>query len=182
MSETGQPLSSDGAARAEGPRAEGIVQLCSFRVGAEEYVVDLMRIQEIIQPMRITTVPRAPSFIEGVINLRGTIIPVVDLRKRLSVAIAPQTKKTKYIICTVGGRRVGLVVDSVTEVLRIPRSSIKRTPGLLSRGPRFFLGVCGPSERLKLLLNVKALLESEEEVPGAEARALALTPHREESG
>lgn len=161
----------------ESPAAppEEIVQLCAFMVGNEEYVVDIMRIGEIIQPLRITAVPHAPDSIEGVVNLRGAIVPVVDLRRRLSLPPAPATKKTKYLICQVGGRRVGLVVDAVTEVLRIPRSSIKRTPTLLAqKGPRFFLGVCGPTDRLKLLLNVKALLESHQKVPGAETRALAL--------
>ena len=153
---------------------EEIVQLCAFVVGGEEYVVDIMRIKEIIPPVRITPVPHAPEYIEGVINLRGAIIPVVDLRRRLGLARAAPTKKTKYIICVVGGRRVGLVVDSVTERLRLPRSSIRRAPAmLLGRGPRFFSGVCGPQERLKLLLNIKALLSSGEKVPGAEARALA---------
>ncbi|MBI5548152.1 MAG: chemotaxis protein CheW [Deltaproteobacteria bacterium] len=154
--------------------AEVIVQLCAFVVGGEEYAVDIMRIKEIIPPSRITPVPHAPEFIEGVINLRGAIIPVIDLRRRLSMPLQAPTKKSKYVICTVGGRRVGLVVDAVTEVLRIPRSAIRRAPAMLTRsGPRFFLGVCGPPERLKLLLNVKALLESDEAVPGAEVRARA---------
>lgn len=155
--------------------AEELVQLCAFVVGGEEYVIDIMRITEIIQPQRITPVPHAPEYIEGVIHLRGAIVPVVDLRRRLAVPATAPTKKSKYVICTVGGRRVGLVVDAVTERLRLPRSSLRRAPALLARGgPRFFLGVCGPAERLKLLLNVKALLESSAPVPGAELRAQAL--------
>lgn len=157
------------------PAGEEVVQLCAFVVGGEEYVVDIMRIKEIIQPLKITPVPHAPAFIEGVIKLRGAIIPVVDLRRRLSMPVTEPTKKTKYVICLVGGRLVGLVVDAVTERLRLPRTAIRRTPRMLvaAGGPRFFLGVCGPPERLKLLLNVKALLESGESVPGAEARARA---------
>ncbi|MGI5865223.1 MAG: chemotaxis protein CheW [Myxococcales bacterium] len=174
-----QPAPAPKPAQPEQTRADEIVQLCAFVVGGEEYVVDIMRISEIIQPLKITAVPHAPECIEGVINLRGAIIPVVDLRKRLSLPQTKPTKKSKYIICNVGGRRVGLGVDAVTEVMRIPRSSIKRTPSLLGqKGPRFFLGVCGPADALKLLLNVKALLESDEKVPGAAARALA----REQSG
>ena len=172
MSPTARPVLDPDAPP---PRAEEIVQLCAFVVGAEEYVVDTMRIRQIIQPLRITTVPHAPEFVEGVINLRGEIVPVVDLRKRLGLAPTAATKKTKYLICSIGGRRVGLLVDAVSDVIRIPRSSIKPAPGILSvrRGPRFFLGVCGPPDKLKLLLNVKALLESAAVVPGAEARALA---------
>jgi purine-binding chemotaxis protein CheW len=158
---------------------EELVQLCAFVVGGEEYVVDIMRIKEIIPPLKITPVPRAPAFVEGVINLRGVIIPVVDLRRRLGLPLGPATKKSKYLICTVGGRRVGLVVDAVTEVLRIPRSDIRRAPRMLAAaGPRFFLGVCGPPEALKLLLNVKALLESDA-VPDAAARAAVHTVERE---
>ena len=153
--------------------ADEVVQLCAFVVGGEEYVVDIMRIKEIIPPLKITPVPHAPEYIEGVINLRGAIVPVVDLRRRLGVPPAAATKKSKIIICVVGTRRVGLVVDSVTERLRLSRASIRRTPAMLSRGPRFFLGVCGPPERLKLLLNIKALLESSEQVPGADVRARA---------
>ena len=170
------PVAPSGAAR---PSAEEIVQLCAFVVGGEGYVVDIMRITEIIPPLRITKVPRAPEFVEGVITLRGSIVPVVDLRRRLGAPVTAPTKKSKYVICTVGGRRVGLVVDAVTEVLRIPRSAIRRAPAMLSRGgPRFFLGVCGPPEALKLLLNVKALLESGEQVPdaGERARARAQAP------
>ncbi|HEY3447145.1 MAG TPA: chemotaxis protein CheW [Myxococcales bacterium] len=165
----------EGPAIAAAEPKDEIVQLCAFVVGGEEYVVDIMRIKEIIPPLRITPVPHAPEFIEGVVNLRGAIIPVVDLRRRLSMPVTEPTKKSKVVICSVGGRRVGLVVDAVTEVLRIPRSAIRRTPRMLlvSGGPRFFLGVCGPADRLKLLLNVKALLESGDSVPGAEARARA---------
>ncbi len=150
-----------------------IVQLCVFSVGGEEYVLDIMRIREIIQPLKVTAVPRAPEFIEGVIHLRGGIVPVVDLRKRLGLPSVEPTKKSKTLICLVGGKTVGLLVDAVIEVLRVPRSQVKRAPSLLSKGPRFFLGVCGPTDRLKLLLNLKALLESSEKVPGSEVRALA---------
>ncbi len=162
--------------RASPPPAfsDPVVQLCAFKVGDEEYALDIMRVREIIPPSRITPVPRAPEFVEGVVNLRGTILPVMDLRKRLCVPARPLAQKSKYLVCSVGPRRVALVVDAVTEVLRIPRSALKRAPALLSRpGPRFFLGVCGPDERLKLLLNLKALLESAGPVPGPEDRAAA---------
>ncbi|MFN7134354.1 MAG: chemotaxis protein CheW [Myxococcales bacterium] len=165
---TARPVSAPAA-----PPREQIMQLCAFRVGEEEYVLDIMRIKEIIPPLRITQVPHAPPFVVGVVNLRGAIIPIVDLRERLSLPPAPPTRRTRYLICMVGGRRVGLVVDAVTEVLRIPRGSIKPAPALLAGpGPKFFVGVCGEKERLKLLLNVRALLESTSPVPNADMRAL----------
>jgi purine-binding chemotaxis protein CheW len=144
-----------------------IVELCVFRVGEEEYVIDLRRIREILQPLPITPVPSAPEFLAGVMNLRGDVIPVVDVRKRLGVSEA--SARSKVLIVNVAGRLIGLVVDAVAEVARIPRSEIGPPPLLRAGGPRLFLGVCagrerpngqGPArQRLRLLLNVKALLE-----------------------
>jgi purine-binding chemotaxis protein CheW len=153
---------------------EETIQLCAFVVGDEEYAIDIMRIREIIQPQKVTAVRRAPEFIEGVINLRGTIVPIVDLRRRLGLPQVAPTKKTRFIICRVGTRPVGLVADAVTGVLRAPRSQIKPAPGLLGRGSnRYFLGVVGSGERLRLLLNVKAILQSSEPVPPPGERAQA---------
>lgn len=171
---------SEGAARPARGRVgdEPLVQLCTFRVGGEDYALDIMRVREIIPPLPVTPVPRAPPFVEGVVRLRGEVIPVLDVRRRLGVPLIPATRKTKYLIVDVAGRRLGLVVDEVTEVLRIPRAEIRPAPALVDGGgPRFFLGVCGGeagvqvagrrghgSGRIRLLLNVKALLDPA--VPG----------------
>jgi len=150
-----------------------LVQLCAFFVGAEEYAVDIMRVEEILQPQRLTPVRGAPSFLEGVIRLRGAILPVVDLRKRLLGVEAPvDTPKTRLLVCWVGRRRVAFTVDRVSEVVRLRRSEIKPAPALGAVGPApFVVGVYGEpetreapsadSERLKLLLDVKALLLAE---------------------
>jgi purine-binding chemotaxis protein CheW len=164
-----------------------LAQLCTFRVGGEDYAIDIMRVREIIPPLPVTPVPRAPSFVEGVIRLRGDVIPVLDVRRRLGLAIGPPTRKTKILIVNVAGRRLGLVVDEVTEVVRIPRAEIRPAPTLVEGGgPRFFLGVCGGeggaagtarrgAGRLRLLLNVRALLEpappGEQEAARSEAAA-----------
>ncbi len=152
-----------------------IVQLCAFRVGDEEYVIDLRRIREILQPLPITPVPRAPDSFEGVMSLRGEVIPVVDVRKRLGVVGV--RSRPKVLVVNVAGRVLGLMVDAVSEVVRIPRSAIGPPPALGAAGSRLFLGVCGGRElcspssasrvatarpaaqRLRLLINVKALLE-----------------------
>jgi purine-binding chemotaxis protein CheW len=179
----------DAAARADA--ADAIVELCAFRVGDEEYVLDLRRIREILQPLPIVPVPRAPEYVDGVMNLRGEVIPVVDARKRLG--LAPRAGgRSKVLVVNVAGRVLGLVVDGVAEVLRIPRSGIGPPPALLGEAePRLFLGVCGagPSrrrapeagrararaapQRLRLLLNVKALLEPATPAIAAAARQLA---------
>ena len=173
-------------------RAQERVELCTFRIGGEDYAVDIMRVREIINPLPVTPVPRAPSFIEGVIRLRSEVIPVVDVRKRFGLPAADPTRRTKFIIARVGGRRIALVVDQVTEVVRLLRSEIRPAPTFADDGgPRFFLGVCGGEEgaaagaagtppgvrrgsgRLRLLLNVRALLESERPGEADAARAQA---------
>ncbi|WP_257461209.1 chemotaxis protein CheW [Archangium lipolyticum] len=155
-----QPRPDEAAAREE---RDPLVQLCAFFVGPEEYAVDIMRVEEILPPQRLTPIRGAPPFIEGVIHLRGSIIPVVDLRKRLLGGEAPPaTPKTRLLVCWLGRRRVALVVDRVSEVVRMRRSEIKPAPAIGAVGPApFVVGVCGPPERLKLLLDVKALLLAE---------------------
>ncbi len=162
------------------------VQLCTFRIAGEDYAIDIMRVREIIQPLPVTPVPRAPAFVEGVCRLRGEVIPVVDVRKRFGFPAGPPTRKTRFLIVNVGRRRLGLVVDEVCEVLRVPSGELRAAPALVGEsGPRFFLGVCGGEAvaaangrrggggagRLRLLLNVKALLDPA--VPGEAETARA---------
>ena len=139
---------------------ERIVQMASFRVGNEEYVIDIMRIKEIINPLKITPVPSSSDLIEGMINLRGVIIPIVDLRKRFRVPQESWAKQPKYIIVAVSGRIVGIVVDEVLEVVRIPRDLIKPSPEISQgREPGVFLGVCEHQGRLLLLVDLKKVLD-----------------------
>jgi purine-binding chemotaxis protein CheW len=133
--------------------------------------VDIRRIREVIHSLPIRPVPRAPEFVEGVVNLRGEVIPVVDVRRRFGLPASPNTRKTKFLVAHVAGRVLALVVDAVLEVVRIPRSAIRPAPPPSgSEVPRLFLGVCGGEPRaeasarggpakLRLLLNVKALLQ-----------------------
>src|SRR5690242_10348609 len=97
---------------------EEVVQLAAFVVGNEEYVVDILRVREIIRPQAITPVRRGPKFVEGVLNLRGEVIPVVDMRRRFGIPEADLPHR-KVVIVWVEGRTVGLIVDSVTEVVRV---------------------------------------------------------------
>jgi purine-binding chemotaxis protein CheW len=168
----------------KGAAEDALVQLCTFRIGGEDYAVDVMRVREIVPPLPITPVPRAPPFVEGVVELRGEIVPVLDVRKRLGIAGAPPTRRSRFLVVDVAGRRLGLMVDEVCEVLRLPRSDLRPAPALGGPGaPRFFLGACGGEGaagargpvRLRLLLNVKALLEpagpGEAEAARAQAEA-----------
>ncbi len=169
-----QPRSDEAAAREE---RDPLVQLCAFFVGPEEYAVDIMRVEEILPPQRLTPIRGAPPFIEGVIHLRGSILPVVDLRKRLLGPDAPASPKTRLLVCWLGRKRVAFAVDRVSEVVRLRRSKIKPAPAVGAVGPApFVVGVCGEQaqeqqskqskqpeqpQRLKLLLDLKALLLAE---------------------
>lgn len=177
----GEPARPPG--RAGAPADEPVVQLCTFRIGGEDYAVDIMRVREIIHPLPITPVPRAPPSVEGVVRLRGEVVPVLDVRKRLGLPPSPATRRTRFLVVNVARRRIGLVVDEVCEVIRLPRGEIRAAPPLGDdRAPRFFLGVCGGEGaagrgrrggpgRLRLLLNVKALLDPA--VPGEAEAARA---------
>lgn len=142
--------------------ADTLVQLCAFFVGAEEYVLDIMRVEEILPPQRVTAIPHAPSFVEGVLHLRGIILPVVDLRRRLLGQATTESPKSRLLVCRLGARRVVVRVDRVSEVLRVRRGDIKPAPALVVAGRSpFVVGVCGPPDRLRLLLDLKALLRAE---------------------
>jgi purine-binding chemotaxis protein CheW len=143
----------------QGQGDDRIVQLAAFRVGSEEYVIDIMRIKEIINPVKITPVPSGSSLIEGVINLRGVIIPIVDMRKRFMIPEEAWSQQPKYIIVVLTGRVVGIVVDEVLEVVRVPRSLIKPSPQLfVDKEPGMFLGVCEFQGRLLLLVDLNKVL------------------------
>ncbi|MEW6542431.1 MAG: chemotaxis protein CheW [Nitrospirota bacterium] len=143
---------------------EDFCQLVTCRVGREEFAVDILSVQEINRMVEITKVPKAPSFVEGVINLRGRIIPVLDLRRRLGIPEAGRTAQSRIVVVNVGGRVIGLVVDAVSEVLRIPRSTIEPPPSTgASAGAEFIQGVGKINDRLLTLLDLKRLLTPEEQ-------------------
>src|SRR5579872_5455261 len=102
-----------------------VVQVVSFRLGNEEYGVDISQVQEIIRMVEITHVPRAPRFMEGVINLRGQLIPIIDLRTRFGMPRTDHTKSKRIVVTEIGSKRVGIVVDSVSEVINIPIENVE---------------------------------------------------------
>src|SRR5947207_14366443 len=100
-------------------------QLVVFQLGAELYGVEISRVHEIIRLQTVTKVPRAPSFVEGVINLRGKVIPVVDLRRRFGLPTADHTRASRIVVVELGDQVVGIIVDGVSEVLRVNTSTIE---------------------------------------------------------
>ncbi len=141
-----------------------LVQLATFLLGGEEYALDIMRIKEIIHPLKITPVPKVPAFIEGVIELRGAILPIVDLRKRFDLPAPPPARSTKYVIVGIEGRIVGLVVDGVGEVLRIGRAEVRASPLTSGDAARYFSGVCHHEGRIIMILDIDRILSSEEKI------------------
>ena len=142
------------------PPSDEPLQLCAFFVGEEEYAIDIMRVDEILPPQKPTAFPGAPGFVDGVLQLRGAVIPVIDVRRRLGSGARRAGTKPKLLVCWVGRRRVGLQVDAVSGVLRVRPSEIHPPPPLLlGQGQPPVVGVCGPADRMRLLLDVKALLQ-----------------------
>lgn len=142
-----------------------ILQLVGFKIGEEEYAVDILMVQEIIRMMQITKVPNAPDFVDGVINLRGRIIPVVDLRCKLGLGRKEQDSNKRIIVVEVSGKTVGFIVDAVTEVLRIPANITEPPPDLITNVNSEFIKAVGKlDDRLLILIDLEKILSSNEKL------------------
>lgn len=141
------------------------IQLVIFRLGAEEYGVPITQVREINLLTKPTKIPNSPAFLEGVINLRGQIIPVVDLKKRFAIDQSEYTKDARIMIVEVNESVIGVIVDEVLEVLRLPASSIEPPPPVIAGITAAYLdGVGKLDDRLFILLNMdKVLTVSEQE-------------------
>ncbi len=141
-----------------------ILQLVSFTIGSEEFGVDILKVQEINRMTAITRVPNAPEYVEGVINLRGKIIPIIDLRKRLGVDIGDHDKDTRIIVVELAEKVLGFIVDSVSEVRRIPVSITERPPAMISgiRGD-YITSIAKLDDKLLILLDLEKILSTEEQ-------------------
>lgn len=140
-----------------------ILQLVSFRVGKELFVLSIKQIQEIIRPTEIVAIPRSPEFVEGVINLRGRIIPVIDLRKRFYVDAVGEENKIRIIVAEIEDMIVGLMVDCVEEVLRIDSSFFDEAPSIaVGIEQKFVQGIVKNKEQMLILLNVNELFNTDE--------------------
>lgn len=135
-----------------------LLQLVSFVVGAEEFAVPILSVQEINRMLPITRVPQSPEFVEGVINLRGRIIPVIDLRKRFGLSTTDHSSASRIIVVEVEGRVIGFVVDRVHEVLRIERSIVEPAPGMVtSIDSEYIEGIAKLEDRLLILIDLRRL-------------------------
>jgi purine-binding chemotaxis protein CheW len=159
-----------------GAATADLVQFAALEIGGQTYALDIMRIKGIYNPLPITPVPRAPAFIEGVTELRGAILPVVDLRKRFD---APPivNKLVKFVLVALEGRILALIVDGVVEVMRVARADVRAAPAMASgESSRYFSGVLHNKGRIIMVVDLDAILTSSERVSLAGVTPAAVVP------
>lgn len=144
-------------------QAEATNQIVSFRLANEEYGVNIMRVQEIILPGEITQMPEVPDYICGLINLRGHVIPIVDLRKRFGLPVSDRDEHTRIIVVNVGTKTIGMVVDAVNEVLRINDEQLEPPPSSIVGIEHVYIKALVKFEdKLLILLDIESILSREE--------------------
>jgi purine-binding chemotaxis protein CheW len=163
-----QPATADrGTNRAENP----VIQFVGFRLDNEDFAIAITKIQEIILMKPITRIPQVPDFIEGLINLRGSVIPIINLRKRFGLSPRDRDDETRTIVVNVHDKTVGCVVDAVTQVMRINRDQIQPPPlGVLAVNHQYLAGLAKLDDRLVIILDIDKLFGAEElATPGSSA-------------
>jgi len=166
------------AAKRERIQVRDETQLAVFKVGGEEYAIDIMRIMEIIRPQKVTRIPRAPEFVEGVINLRGKVVPIIDLRARFGAdPDKADPKKVRVVIVKMAGRMVGVVVDEVSEVVYMSSDQVEATPDAVKGYDTEYLkGVGKIGDRMLILLDMEKVLTSDEVARLKAAESMAGRP------
>jgi purine-binding chemotaxis protein CheW len=140
-------------------------QLVVFNLANEDYGVDIAAVDGIVKMQSITRVPHAPSFVEGITNLRGEVLPVIDLRTRFGLPVGETTKETRIVNVEVDGVRVGMVVDAVTEVLRVAEENVEPpSPLVTTVESAFITGIAKVDGRLIVLLDLAKVLSAEEKI------------------
>ena len=140
-----------------------VKQLISFAVGAEEYGLELLLVKEVIRMRQINWLPQAPPCMKGIINLRGDVIPIVDLRERFGLPSIDQTAMTRVIVVEAEGRPVGMVVDSASQVVRVPADQFEPPPPMMgAAAQRFITGVGKIDGKLITMVDAEKILSTEE--------------------
>ncbi len=139
---------------------EELIQLVSFKLGDEEFGVNIQKVKEINRMIQITKVPNAPSFVKGVVNLRGSIMPIIDLRKKLNMPQKEDDNNTRIIILDLENKTIGFIVDEVSEVLRISNSILEPPPDMVGGvDTDYITAVAKLENRLLILLDIEKVLE-----------------------
>lgn len=141
-----------------------LIQLVSFNLDQEEYGVEVLKVREIIRMNTITHMPNTPHYVEGIINLRGKVIPIISMRKRFGLMESDNDSHTRIMIMDIGGELMGFIVDSVSEVIRISGTEIQPSPSVAGGGidQDCIAGVINMSERLLVLLDLDRMFSQEE--------------------
>jgi purine-binding chemotaxis protein CheW len=143
-----------------------LIQLVSFDLDQEEYGVDVLKIREIIRMPNVTRVPNTPHYVEGVINLRGKVIPIISMRKKFGLMDVENDKLTRIMVMDIEGEQRGFIVDAVSEVIRISGSEIQPSPAAVSGGidQECIAGVINRAERLLVLLDLEKMSSTDEKI------------------
>ena len=152
----------------ESDGADRTLQLVSFRLAEEEYGIEISRVREIILVGEITEVPQTPPYVKGLINLRSTVIPIVDLKLRFGLPDTEQTDDTRIVVVDVGGKTIGVIVDAVNEVLRISRDQIAPPPQAVqgNAGDDYVTGLAKVNDRLLILLDIEKIMFDQDQEEG----------------
>lgn len=138
-------------------------QLVVFDIGNEHFGVNIIDVDSIIKMQEIISVPMSLNFVEGITTLRGQVLPVIDLRKRLNVPLTEKTNETRIIVINMEGSKVGMIVDAVSEVLTIQEETIEATPVMVSNvDTAFITGIAKVDSRLIILLDLEKIFSSKE--------------------
>lgn len=149
----------DGASKNE------LIQLVSFNLGAEEYAVEVLKVREIIRMTSITHIPNTPPSVEGIINLRGKVIPIISLRNRFGMSSTEDDQHTRIMVMDIAGKLMGFIVDGVSEVIRIASGEIQPPPSIAAGGTDqdFISGVIKHADQLLLMLQLDRMFSSDEQ-------------------
>lgn len=145
-------------------QADQEVQLVTFRLANEEYGLPITKVREINRLVPVIKLPQTPLFMEGIINLRGRIIPVIDLRKKFHMAITVHDDDTRIVVVDINGQIVGAIVDAVTEVVRLNFGNIEPTPASVAVDSQYIEGIGKIDDRLIILLDIDKVLTAQEEL------------------
>ena len=138
---------------------ENIIQLVAYVVGSEEFAVPILSIQEIIKPLEYTIVPGVPNYVLGVFNMRGRVVPLINLRLKFGLHYEKPTEDTSYIVIKNQEERAGFIIDRLTEAVRIKESDIDPTPETISQDENLIYGVGKRDDRLSTILRPEELLK-----------------------
>ena len=141
---------------------EGSVQLVSFQLVDEQYGIEISKVREIILVGEITQIPQTPKYVKGLINLRSTVIPIIDLKLRFGLAESEPTDETRIVVTQVNGKTIGIIVDAVSEVMRVSKEQISPPPPTVAGcAQEYLVGLAQRDDNLLILLDIEKILDEE---------------------